>query len=50
MDKLEENRKIIIPTEIDREKVAGNIDAKNEMNMQPCNCTACNSCRCTPCK
>lgn len=41
---------VIIPTVEDKAKLMGNIEVDDAVNARPCDCTACNSCRCTPCK
>lgn len=39
-----------IPDAKTREKIAGKINVSDSVNAKPCDCTACGSCRCTPCK
>jgi hypothetical protein len=39
-----------VPSTEDREVVIGNISLEDSVNSPPCDCTACGSCRCTPCK
>lgn len=41
---------LVIPDAETRAKVAEKIDLKNAVDARPCDCTACSSCRCTPCK
>jgi len=45
-----ENVVILVPSKDDRTKLMGNIRIEDAVNARPCDCTACNSCRCTPCK
>jgi hypothetical protein len=41
---------LVIPDAETRAKIAEKIDFKNAVDARPCDCTACGSCRCTPCK
>jgi len=41
---------VIIPTTKDKAELMGNIKIDDAVNSRPCDCTACGSCRCTPCK
>jgi len=41
---------IIIPAKSEKEKLMGKITIEDSVNARPCDCTACGSCRCTPCK
>lgn len=41
---------LIIPDVETRARVAEKIDLKDAVSARPCDCTACPSCRCTPCK
>ncbi len=41
---------VIIPNTDDRLKIMGSIALDNSVNARPCDCTACGSCRCAPCK
>ena len=41
---------LIIPDAETRAKVAEKIDLNDAVDARPCDCTACSSCRCTPCK
>jgi len=41
---------IIIPDAETRAKIAEKIDFNDKIDMKPCDCVACASCRCTPCK
>ena len=41
---------LIVPSTEVRARIAENVDLEDAVNAKPCNCTACNSCRCTPCK
>ena len=51
MKRTDEVKKtLLVPSDGDRSKIMGNVNMENAANMQPCNCTACGSCRCTPCK
>jgi hypothetical protein len=48
---MEKTMLIIIPKDEVRKKIAGNIESTSSNNVGPrCSCTACGSCRCTPCK
>ena len=40
----------IIPSTEQRAEVMGRIKLEQSINSRPCDCTACGSCRCTPCK
>lgn len=41
---------LVVPSAETKARIAGQIDWQNAFNANPCDCTACNSCRCTPCK
>lgn len=42
---------IIIPSDEARKEITGKIESTDSNNVGPrCSCTACGSCRCTPCK
>jgi len=41
---------VVIPTANDKVKLMGKIAINDAVNARPCDCTACSSCRCTPCK
>ena len=45
-----DNEVLIIPDDEARKKVAEKIDLADMVDARPCDCTACSSCRCTPCK
>ena len=40
----------LVPSSEDRKVVMGEINLEDSVNAPPCDCTACGSCRCTPCK
>jgi len=41
---------LIIPDAETRAQIAEKIDLNDAVDARPCDCTACSSCRCTPCK
>ncbi len=41
---------LVVPDAETRARVAEKIDLKDAVNARPCDCSACGSCRCTPCK
>jgi len=41
---------VVIPDVKMRTEIEEKIDLKDGVDMKPCDCTACSSCRCTPCK
>ena len=47
---MNETEVLIVPDAKMHAKSAGNIDLKNAVDARPCDCTACGSCQCTPCK
>lgn len=48
--RTEHNGSIFIPDEKRRSAVMESISLNDSVNAPPCDCTACGSCRCTPCK
>lgn len=48
--KRETNELAVIPNSEDKKILLGYISLADSVNSRPCDCTACNSCRCTPCK
>jgi len=47
---MSEKEILIIPDAGTRAKIAEKIDLDDAVSTPPCDCTACGSCRCTPCK
>lgn len=48
---MKEETLLIFPNDETRKKIAGNIESTDSSNAgTKCSCTACGSCRCTPCK
>ena len=41
---------MFVPNLKERAVVMGSIRVEDSVNAPPCDCTACGSCRCTPCK
>ena len=41
---------LLVPGARERSALVGRINMADAANMQPCDCTSCSSCRCTPCK